>query len=322
MDPRLRGDDKPWAGMTSHLFMKIVFFGTHYFATTILQGLLDSPLFDIQLVITQPDKPVGRKQELQKSPVKILSEKSNLPVEQPANLKSYHLSSITDLAIVAQYGLIIPPNLLREPAQGFINIHTSLLPKYRGASPIQSALINGEEETGVTLMKMDAGLDTGPILWQKGLKIELDDTYTAIEQKLAKIAILGLTEAIPDYINGKLSTTPQDSTKATICKELTREDGKIDWHKTALEIYNQYRGLTPWPGVWTKWNSKRLKLLQIKPAEKALSAGQVLVKDDKINIGTSDGAIEVLELQLEGKQKMNVARFINGYKNVNNQNLG
>lgn len=305
--------------------IKTIFFGTHNFAATILQGLIDSPLFDIQLVITQPDKPVGRKQELQKSPVKILAEFHNLPITQPESLKSYSLSPTPedvghktyDVGICCQYGLIIPPHILEAPKHGIINIHTSILPKYRGASPIQSALINGEEETGVTLMKMDAELDTGPILWQKALKIEPDDNYTTVEQKLAKIAILGLTEAIPDYITGTLSTTPQNNTKATVCKELTRKDGKIDWRKTAQQIYNQYRGLTPWPGVWTMWNNKRLKLLQIKPSNKYLPVGQVLVEGDKIYIGTSDKAIEILKLQLEGKQKMNAMQFINGYRNFN-----
>lgn len=298
-------------------FMKVVFFGTHHFAATILQGLINSPLFDIQLVITQSDKPVGRKQKLQKSPIKLLAESHGLPVAQPDSLKTCTLAHLhtCELGVCAQYGLIIPQTILNTPKYGMINVHTSLLPQYRGASPIQSALINGEEETGVTLMKMDAGLDTGPILWQKALKIEPDDTYPTIEEKLAKIAILGLTEAIPGYINGRLTPTPQNNSQTTICKELTREDGKIDWRKTAQEIYNQYRGLTPWPGVWTTWNNKRLKLLQIRPTDKTLPAGKVLVEGDKIYIGASDKAIEILELQLEGKQKMLAKSFVNGYKN-------
>ena len=304
--------------------MKTVFFGTHNFAATILEGIINNPLFDIQLVITQPDKPVGRKQELQKSPVKLLAEKHGLPITQPVSLKSYALHPAPedighmtyDVGICAQYGLIIPEDILNAPKHGIINVHTSLLPKYRGASPIQSALINGEEETGVTLMKMDAGLDTGPILWQKALKIEPNDNYTTVEEKLAKIAILGLTEAIPAYVAGTLSTTPQDNAHASICKELTREDGRIDWSKTAQQIYNQYRGLTPWPGVWTVWNDKRLKLLQINPSNKTLQTGQVLVEGDKIYIGAGDQAIEILELQLEGKQKTSAKDFINGYKSI------
>ncbi|MBI5222270.1 MAG: methionyl-tRNA formyltransferase [Candidatus Magasanikbacteria bacterium] len=299
--------------------IKTVFFGTHNFAANILQGIINNPLFDIQLVITQPDKPVGRKQELQKSPVKLLAEKYNLQAAQPDSLKTYTLTNLHtyELGICAQYGLIIPPNILNTPKHGIINVHTSLLPKYRGASPIQSALINGETETGVTLMKMDEGLDTGPILWQKGLKIEPDDTSTTIEQKLAKIAILGLTEAIPDYSGGALIPTPQDNAHASICKGLTREDGKIDWSKTAQQIYNQYRGLTPWPGIWTMWNNKRLKLLQIKPTDKVTPTGQVLVEGDRIYIGASDRAIEVLELQLEGKQKMSAKDFANGHRDFN-----
>lgn len=308
--PRENGDDK--------YPMKIAFFGTHNFAATILEGIINNPLFDIQLVITQPDKPVGRKQKTQKSPVKLLAEKHGLQIAQPNSLKTCTLAQLhtCELGICAQYGLIFPPNILNAPKMGILNFHTSLLPKYRGASPIQSALLNGESKTGVTLMKMDAGLDTGPILWQKILKIEPNDNYTTIEEKLAKIAILGLTEALPDYVAGTLSTTPQDNARASICKELTREDGKIDWQRTAREIHNQYRGLTPWPGVWTIWNNKRLKLLQIKLIYKTLPAGQMLVEGDKIYIGAVDGAIEVLELQLEGKEKMSTKDFVNGYGNI------
>ncbi|MBI5254683.1 methionyl-tRNA formyltransferase, partial [Candidatus Falkowbacteria bacterium] len=184
----------------------IVFFGTHNFAATILQGLIDSGLFDIQLVITQPDRPVGRKQEMQKSPVKLLAEQHNLTIAQPKSLKTCtlaHLHTCT-LGICAQYGLIIPQAILDAPKHGTINVHTSLLPKYRGASPIQTALMNGETQTGVTIMKMDIGLDTGPIVLQKSLDIAQNDTYTTLDQKMAKIAILGLLEAIPGYISGAL----------------------------------------------------------------------------------------------------------------------
>ncbi|MBI4992874.1 MAG: hypothetical protein HZC26_01910 [Candidatus Magasanikbacteria bacterium] len=150
--------------------------------------------------------------------------------------------------------------------------------------------------------------------WITGLQ-SLKKTYN-LQLTTAKIAILGLTEALPDYVAGTLSTTPQDNARASICKELTREDGKIDWQRTAREIHNQYRGLTPWPGVWTIWNNKRLKLLQIKLIYKTLPAGQMLVEGDKIYIGAVDGAIEVLELQLEGKEKMSTKDFVNGYGNI------
>ncbi|MFA6427386.1 MAG: methionyl-tRNA formyltransferase [Candidatus Magasanikbacteria bacterium] len=297
--------------------IKTVFFGTHNFAETILEGIANSPLFDVQLVITQPDRPVGRKQELQVPPAKLLAQKYNIPVEQPASLKNFKFQiSNFKLSIVAQYGLLIPPHILNAPQHGTINVHTSLLPKYRGASPIQSALINGETETGVTIMKMDVGLDTGPILLQKSLIIDPDDTYTDLDKKLAVLGVQGLEEAIPQYIEGKLNPVPQDDSKATTCKQLSRDDGRIDWNKTSQEIYNLYRGLTPWPGVWTMWQDKRLKLLNIKPVKDSISAGQVTVKNDILLIGTSNASIQVLELQLEGKPKMDAKIFLNGYKNI------
>lgn len=303
--------------------IKTIFFGTHEFAATILQGLIDSPFINVELVITQPDKPAGRKKELQKPPVKILAEKHNLPIDQPTSLKSSVLSfKPFDLGVVAQYGLLIPKEILEAPKHGLLNVHTSLLPRYRGASPIQSVLINGEAETGVTIMKLDEGLDTGPIILQKALKIAPDDTYPQLEKKLAQIGSEALLEAIPGYVSGESQPVPQDNSQATTCQQLTREDGQIDWQKSATEIYNQYRGMTPWPGVWTVWNDKRLKLLKIKPAQENLEVGQVGVKDDKMYIGCGEDAIEVFELQLEGKQKMTVDIFVNGYKNIDKSLLG
>lgn len=304
------------------LNLKTIFFGTHEFATTILQGLIDSPTIDVELVITQPDKPVGRKQELQPSPVKLLAQKHGIRIDQPESLKSYNLEPNTyDLAITAQYGLIIPENIINSPKHGTLNVHTSLLPKYRGASPIQSAIINGESETGVTIMQMDKGLDTGPIILQKSLNIAPNDTYLMLDKKLAKIGILALLEAIPGYVLGDLQPKAQDESESTTCAQLTREDGKIDWQKTSAEIYNLYRGLTPWPGVWSVWNDKRLKLLQIKPGSRKLKPGEVNIENDSLYIGTSDASTEILELQLEGKQKMDAKSFVNGYKNINNEIL-
>ncbi len=291
-----------------------VFFGTHDFAATILQGLIDSPLFDIQLVITQPDRPAGRKKELISPPTKILAEQHNIPVQQPERLKIEDLRLKTyDLAIVAQYGLLIPKSILDIPKYGTINVHTSLLPKYRGASPIQSALINGEEKTGVSIMLMDKGMDSGPILLQKEIYIAPDDTYLDLDKKLADVGLQALMETILGYIEGSLKPIPQDESQVTLCSKLSREDGEVNWQNTAQEIYNQYRGMTPWPGVWTTWNDKRLKLLKISPAEKSFSPGKVVVDSDKLYVGTSDNSIEIHELQLEGKKAMDSKTFVNGF---------
>jgi len=325
--------------------ISVVFFGTHDFATQILQGLIDSPLIEIKLVITQPDKPVGRKQILEKTAVKVLAEKHGIKIDQPVSLKTYKLippqrdpvrcgtnlsrrsgipfatGQTCKLGVCAQYGLLIPKHILETPKHGIINVHTSLLPKYRGASPIQSALINGETETGITIMKMDAGMDTGPVLLQKPLKIEPDDTYPTLSQKLSKTAIFALTETLNGYISGQIIPQPQDNSKATYTKILMREDGKINWSKSAQEIYNQYRGLTPWPGIWTTWQDQRLKLLEIKLAKLDLSAGQVSIENDKIYIGCNNKAIEITKLQLEGKQATDAKTFINGHKQIHGEIL-
>lgn len=295
--------------------IKIAFFGTHKFAQKILKSLLNKPNFDIKFIITTPDKLVGRKQELQKSLVKILAEKHQLVVYSPENLKNFEFEEEIDLAITAQYGLIIPKHLLEKPRFGIINIHTSLLPKYRGASPIQSALLNAENKTGITIMKMDVGLDTGNILKQKEIDINPDDTYMELDEKLADLAISFLEESVLDYINGKITETKQDASQASFCKQLERNDGKIDFKQEKLaEIYNKYRAYYPWPGIWTVWQDKRLKLLKIKPSQEKIEAGKMTVINNELFLGTKDKAIQILELQIEGKKNMDAHIFINGYK--------
>ncbi len=320
---------------------KIVFFGTQDFGAAILQALIDSKQYDIVAVVTRPDRPIGRKQEIEPSPVKVLVKKHDLKVMQPESLKSatalgssptptppkrgftttYHLPP-TDLFIVCQYGLIIPKKILDLPKYGALNVHASLLPKYRGASPIQTALVNGEKETGVTIMLMDEKMDHGSILAQEKISIDIDDTTISLSKKMSVAAAELLSRTIPAWLAGKIKPKPQNDSEATFCKILTRDDGKIDFNKTADEIYNLYRGLTPWPGVWTLWEGKRLKLLKIKKANKQIPAGYVTVETNKIFIGTSRGSVEALELQLEGRKAMTAEAFIRGYKNINGINLG
>jgi len=302
--------------------MNTIFFGTEKFATIILQSLLDNPLFDISLVITQPDKPIGRKKILTAPPVKLFAEKNNIPIGQPESLKSYKLIPHTyDLAIVAQYGLLIPKHIIETPTYGTINVHTSLLPKYRGASPIQSALLNGDVKTGVTIMQMDEGMDTGPLLSQIEITILPDETYLEIDERMAHIGVTALTEAVSAFVAGKLKPQAQDDTKATLCKKLSRDDGKVDWQKITQEIYNQYRAFTPWPGIWTIWEGKRLKLLKISPSERILKPGVVEIFDNNLFIGTQDRSIAVHSLQLEGKPAMDVKIFVQGYKRIDTVEL-
>lgn len=303
---------------------QLIFFGTKEFAATILQGLLDSSDFEIKLVITQPDKPVGREQKIQKQPVKILAEKYGLKIEQPTTLKNYNLLTGVDLGVAVQYGLLIPKNILETPKHGIINIHPSLLPKYRGASPIQSAILHGETQTGITIMKMDEGLDTGPIILQKTAQIEPEQTYTTIAQKLAQIASNALLGAIHGYISGQIQPQAQDNLSATHCREFKREDGRIDWSQPAVKIYNQWRAFQSWPGVFTEaiFGEKKMKIKILKmrpPANVILREEKNLyhfIKLNKKSLGAVAGdgqAVMIDELQPEGKKTMNAEAFINGY---------
>jgi len=300
----------------------IVFFGTGEFAAPVLEKILENTDFVVKLVITQPDRPSDRDKKIKKSPVKILAEEKGLEIFQPVSLKNipYPLSDI-DLNIVVEYGLIIPQNFLDAPKFQSINIHPSLLPKYRGASPIQSALLNGKTETGVTIMLMDAKMDHGPILAQEKVDIDPDDTFPILSQKLVKNAQILLLNTIPNWLNSSVTPKLQDDSQATFCKILTREDGKASFNKTNDEIYNQYRGLTPWPGLWTTWNAKRLKLEKITKSEKKIPVGVVQTENSKTYIGCSHGSIEILELQLEGKKTMDAKTFLNGYGDIGGARL-
>lgn len=292
----------------------ITFFGTHQFACTILQGLIDDPLFEVTLVITQPDKPVGRKKEMTPSPVKLLAQDHDIQVETPISLKKYTLEDPSPLAVVAQYGKIIPQSILDAFPKGVINTHTSLLPKYRGASPIQSALVDGKKKTGVTIMVMDAGMDTGPLLSKQKVIIDKDITYPELDAQLALVGSVLLRETLTKYISGEITPQPQENDQATTCKLLSRDDGKIVWQDmTALDVYNRYRGLTPWPGIWTLLDGKRLKLLTVKPTKKTLQPGEIEYRNNTMYIGCKEGAVQVFQLQLEGKKAMDGESFANGF---------
>jgi len=301
---------------------KIAYFGTHEFAANILEHLITLNIAEIKSVYTQPDKPFGRKQVLTSTPVKKIALINDIPCLQPKSLKKtkFDLKNI-DFAIVAQYGLIIPELWLQSLPYGFINIHTSLLPKYRGASPIQSALINGDLKTGVTIMKMGKGLDTGPIIYQNQIKICQTDEFFTLEKKLLSLTKKILKNSLRGYLNGKLKPIDQDDNVAVLCGQFNKEDGEIDWLNSAESIYNLYRGLIAWPGIWTIWEGKRLKLLNIKLNTASIKPGLVKIIDNRLFIGTGQGSIEVLKLQLEGKKPLDTKRFINGFKKIDNSNL-
>jgi len=301
---------------------KIVFFGTGEFAAEMLRALLKDGRYAVALVITQPDRPVGRNKEIKKPAVKILAEETGgIKILQPENLKTFDEMILRDLdlAVVCEYGLIIPRRLLNAPKNGFINIHPSLLPKFRGASPIQTALVSGEKETGATIMLMDEKMDHGPILAQKKISVEADDTFESLAPKLARLSVELLLKTLPDWLDGKIKPRTQDEMAATFCKIFERDDGRVNFaEQTADEIYNLWRGLNPWPGVWTTWQNKRLKLLEIKKAERNLGPNKIETAGGRIFIGTAQGAMEILKLQLEGGKPLSAVDFLNGHKDFRN----
>ncbi len=300
----------------------IAFFGTHEFAATILEGLFSDPSISVTTVFTQPDRKVGRKQIVEESPVKKLALRHGAHIEQPESLKQYNIKpGEYTMAVVAQYGLIIPQHILDAFPKGMINVHGSLLPAYRGASPIQAALMAGKKTTGVTIMIMDAQVDHGPILAQTSVEVDPNDTFTTLAQTMAAAGSKTLLDTLQKYLAGEITPQEQDHAKATFTKLFSKDDGNIDFTKSAETIYDLYRGLTPWPGIWCTWNEKRLKLLQIRPSEKNLPAGEACIENKRIYIGCGQNSIEVLELQLEGKNAMTAEVFANGYKHFNGATL-
>ncbi len=300
--------------------MKIVFFGTSKFAADILETV--SGQFSVVAVVTQPDKPVGRKQELTPSPVAELAKSKNIPVLKPEFLKNETIqaeikSFNPDLFVVIAYGKIIPQAVLDIPKHGSINIHPSLLPKYRGTSPIHAALLNDDKETGVTIMLMDADMDHGPILKQERVTVDPTELFLELEEKLLEVSKKLILDTIPAYLDGTIKPVPQNHEEASVVKIISKEDGKVDWNQPARNIFNKYRAYINWPGIWTTWNGKNLKLLTVKLSgalQGASEPGTVIQQDDAVLIQTSEGALEVIKLQLEGKNPTMSQDFVRGNK--------
>jgi methionyl-tRNA formyltransferase len=305
--------------------MRVIFFGTPNFAIPPLKALLKTD-FEIVGVFTEAPRPVGRHQEILPSPVKIFAEKNNLPVFMPENAKSPEVAKqinalAPDVAVVTAYGQILPQELLKIPKFGFINIHPSLLPKYRGASPIQSAILAGEMETGITIMLMDAKMDHGPILAQEKIAIGDDEDTPSLLARTAELGAKILPRVIIDFVGGKIEPKEQNHEAATFTKILKKEDGKIDWQKSAREIYNQIRALRPWPGTWSIFKIKnqelRIKILDGRPIKKSLEKIEIgtflKTPDGRLAIKCGDDALIISKLQPEGKKEMSAAEFIRGY---------
>lgn len=303
----------------------LVFYGTGEFAAGLLRSINSDANWKILAVITSPDRPTGRGQTNTSSAVKQAAEQIGLPIFQPEKLAGFIIAELAqaDIGVVAEYGYILPVEILEMPKHGTVNLHGSLLPKYRGASPIQTAILNGEKTTGVTLMLMDAKMDHGPIISQKETEIGPEEMKNGLYDKLSGLAAELFLRDAPRYISGELAPAEQDHASATFCKILSRDDGRINFHKTAIEIYNQYRALTPWPGIWSTLNNKRLKFHRLTIADKIhLTPGQIEYDNDNIFVGCAGNtSIEALELQLEGRSSVTAREFINGNKSASGQIL-
>lgn len=298
--------------------LKIIFMGTPEFSEIILDKLIENK-YNIISVFTQSDKKIGRKQKLQKSPVKLLAEKNSIPVFTPEKIRPEIENIRTqnpDLILVAAYGKIIPQEILDIPNFKCINIHPSLLPKYRGASPLQNTLLNGESKTGTTVMLMSQEIDAGDILAQEETTIDPNEKLPEFSEKLARISAELLVKTLPEWINGKLTLQRQNDSDATFCQMLKKEDGQIDWNESAEKIYNRYRAFYPWPGIFTFWNGKRIKLNRISQKnnlEITQKIGEVFQKENFIAIQTKNGIIILDEIQIEGKPNTKAGDFLNGH---------
>jgi len=307
--------------------MELVFCGTPQFAVPTLEKLVNSG-FDVGLVVTQPDRPKGRGLELVGSPVKQTAERMGIPVYQPEKIKTNEelrgkLESIApDAIIVVGYGRIIPSWMLQLPKYGNINLHASLLPKYRGAAPIQWAIASGESVTGVTTMRIDEGLDTGDMLLQREMAIAAEDISPTLAPRMAAIGAELMIETLRGLQSGSIRPQKQADSQATLAPVLKKEDGKIDFSRSAQEIYNRFRGFQPWPGAFTSFRGKRLGITAMRPASEEGRRLQLLVKDGQLFAGCGDSrTIELLEVQPEGKKRISAKDFLHGYRPVTGENM-
>lgn len=309
--------------------MNLVFCGTPQFAVPTLAALAAAG-YGIPLVVTQPDRPAGRGLQLAPTPVKARAAELGLPVTQPDKIKNSaefraQIEAVRpDAIVVVAYGRIIPKWMIDLPHHGCINAHASLLPKYRGAAPIQWAIANGEIVTGVTTMRIDEGLDTGDMLLKRELEISPDDTTLTLSPKLAQLAAELTVETLTAFEQGTVTPQPQDSSAATLAPLLKKEDGRADFTRPAREIHNRVRGFQPWPGVSTGFRGKSLTFRQTKPlGSGSLRPGEIRAEAEWLAVGCGSGTtLAITELQPEGKKRMSAREFINGYRPKDGEKLG
>jgi methionyl-tRNA formyltransferase len=310
--------------------VRTVFMGTPQFAVTILESLLSSP-YQVLAVYTQPDKPAGRGRQVAFPPVKRLALEHGIPVIQAQTLKSSEvlekLASLQpELIIVAAFGYVLPPAVLSLPKFACLNVHPSLLPRHRGPSPVANTILCGDELSGVTIMLMDSGMDTGPILAQEKVGISFMDTTGSLSSRLADVGAKLLLETLPVWLGGKLEPQAQDESQATYSKLITSEDAEIDWHLSAVELWRRVRAYDPWPGCYTWCQGKRLKIHEAAPLDDVAEGeiGEVVALKDPPGVGvtTGRGILGLGQVQLEGKRKMSVDDFVRGQRDFIGSILG
>ncbi len=320
--------------------LRIVYMGTPYFAVPALEALIEGAAagkilpegYEIVTVITRPDKPAGRGREIVYSPVKQVALAHTLPVWQSGSFKKAENSAAlaaygADLYIVAAFGQILPQGVLDQPKYGTLNIHASLLPKHRGADPIAEAILQGETESGVTIMVLDAGIDTGPTLLSRSTPLADDETTESLTIKLAELGAQTLLEVLPQWVTGSVTPRPQDELRATHTRMLQKEDGLLRWDKPAAVLARQVRAYIPWPGSYTHWRGKRLKVLEAHPLaveidtlEQQVQPGLVSTREEAghqvLAVVTGSGFLIVTRVQLEGKKAMSAEEFLRGYAHI------
>ncbi len=305
--------------------LRIVFMGTPEFAVPCLKALLDAR-FDVVAVYSQPDRPAGRGRGMAPGPVKMLAAESEIAVVQPDTLRSATAATrlaqfAPDVIVVAAYGLLLPETVLDIPRHGCVNVHPSLLPRHRGPSPIPWAILEGDHVTGVSMMLMDAGMDTGPVLEQVEVPVSDDDTALELRDKLAALAASMLPCTLDRWAGGEIMPRAQDNTQATYSRLITKKDGEIDWKLTAVELWRRVRAFHPWPGCYTSWNGCLLRITEAEPLPELNAVpGRAISLDGKTaggsiaGVGTGQGVLGLLKLQLEGKREVTAVEFLRGQR--------
>ena len=304
--------------------LRLAFAGTPELAATVLKSLLDTKEHIVEVVLTQPDRPAGRGRKIRQSEVKQLALQNNLTVLQPeksSDLKSEYLQNC-DLMLVVAYGLLIKPEILNKPEYGCINIHTSLLPRWRGAAPIQRAIEAGDNETGITFMQMDEGLDTGDILQQISCTIETAETGGSLHDRLASLAAENINQLLTNIANGKLTPTKQDESHSNYASKVSKQEAKIDWTRPAEEIERKVRAFNPFPITHTQINDLNIRVweAELKTSSENLNPGSVLNSDSSLDIVTGRDILSITKLQLAGKRAMSAKDFLNGHVNFFDSN--